>query len=160
MANTQKKDIPLVDVETFASRYGYSEKTIKKNIHRIEGAWKEGQDYCIPDSARYPYRMGHTSIQTREDKRYVVLRATSEYRYVDEKMLGLSKTSFRTIVDELTSQGLLINNNSNDVHGVNMYDTSSKADEMLKGGKKKAMVEIGKAVAEIGGTFAAQFAIQ
>ncbi len=151
------KKVNLVDIETFASRYKIKVETVKKNINQIVGAKKDGKDYIIPDSARYPYRIGNTSIKTRDDKRYVLLKATSENKFVDEKLIGLSKASFNTLIQELLNQNLLIENGSEDKNGANAYDTSSLADSLLRNGKRRAMVEIGKAVAEIGGKFAAQF---
>lgn len=156
MSNKIKKDVLLIDIDTFATRYNYKSKTVLNNIERIKGAFKKDEKYYIPDSARYPYNLRRTSIKTREEKMYVVLKATSENRYVDDKLVGLSKASFTTLIKELLYHGLLQENKSDDYNGANAYDTTIKADEALAYNKKRAIIEIGKALAEVAGIFTAQ----
>jgi hypothetical protein len=145
-----------IEPQCFAKRYGYKEETIKKNIDKISGAKKENYEYLIPDSARYPYNVGRTSIKTRDDKRYILLKATSLNFYIDEKMIGMSKASFTALIKELIQYGFLLENGSGDKHGVNAYDTTLYADNILKQRKKQAVLEIAKAIAAVAGTYHSQ----
>ena len=149
-----------VEINTFANRYTLKPITIKKNIYKIKGAWVNDGRIFIPDSARYPYNMRNTRIKTRDEKRYVLLKATSSFHYIDDIMLGMSKTSFNTLVNELVGQKLLIANHSGDKNGVNSYDTSNIADEMLKHSRREAIKELGMYVAQMGGAFTGQILAQ
>lgn len=54
--------VETIEICDFAKRYGYSEKTVRKNFDKIAGTFKEGTKCVIPDSARYPYKIGHTCV--------------------------------------------------------------------------------------------------
>ncbi len=143
-----------ISVQAFANRYNLKTDTVKKNINRIAGIKLIDNEYLIPDSSRYPYNIGRNKLATRDEKCYVLLKATSQSRYVDETMLKMSTASFNTLITELVKKGLLQKNSSNNPHGANRYDTTLLADETLKNSKKKAMTEIANILAGAAAVYA------
>ena len=76
------------------------------------------------------------------DKIYVLLRATSEEKYIDEVMLKTSKNSFKLIIDELCEKNLLRNNNNADLNGANAYNTTIEGEMFLHNKKSKVIQSI------------------
>lgn len=122
----------FVTVEKFAERYDLTPKTIKKNIDKIPGALKNDGKYIIPDSARYPYNLGRSKLDTRTKRVYALLKATDEFRYIDCEMLKISKNSFDTLVNELVEKKIIKKNGSNDQHGLNSYDVTLETEQYFE----------------------------
>ena len=89
-----------ISVEEFAIRCNLKKNTIINNIEKIYGTIKIGNNYLISDTARYPFNVRNNFLKTRMDKIYVLLRATSEEKYIDEVMLKTSKNSFKLIIEK------------------------------------------------------------
>ncbi len=147
----------FIDIKAFAKRYGLSEKTVRKRIDDIKGVITKERETFIIDSSRYPYNMRGNKVKSRDDKIYVLLKATSEFYYIDEEMLRISKTSFDTMVNELYVKGLLIKNGSNDPNGVNSYDVCQSMDELLRKSKYKAIKEISLHLSRMSGEFVGEY---
>ena len=138
-----------ISVEEFASRYNLKKDTIIKNIGKIYGTVQIGNNYLIPDTARYPFNVRNNSLKRRADKIYVLMRATSEEKYIDEVMLKISKNSFKVMIDELCEKNLLRNNNNADLNGANAYNTTIEGEKFLNN-KKSKIIEY---IIELFGTF-------
>ncbi len=114
-------------IEQFARRNNISSRTVKNNFHLIKGAYIEDNTYYIPEGSRYPFFPKHMNLTTKIDKKYAVLRALFEYRYVDHEIVKVDKPSFKVIVDELLEDGFIKLNGSKNPYGLNMYDITDKA---------------------------------
>ena len=131
-----------ISVEEFAIRCNLKKNTIINNIEKIYGTIKIGNNYLISDTARYPFNVRNNFLKTRMDKIYVLLRATSEEKYIDEVMLKTSKNSFKLIIDELCEKNLLRNNNNADLNGANAYNTTIEGKMFLHNKKSKVIQSI------------------
>lgn len=134
---SEENEKEAVSIEEFAKRYKLKINTVKKNFHLIKGAYIKENEYIIFDSCRYPYFKKHLNIKTRDDKKYVILRATYEYKYVDRFTVGMSQSSFKTMVNELKEKGYLIENGSGDTNGLNAYDVSDEVGQIIYEKKHK-----------------------
>ena len=128
-----------ISISEFAERNDMSVESIKRNFNKIPGAEIIDDEYWILESSRYPFNVGNTKLDRRENKQYVLLKATSQFKYIDEKMLKMPKASFETLIKELIKCGLLQKNHSNNPYGANNYDTTAKAEEVLSKRKNKAI---------------------
>lgn len=80
-----------ISIPEFAERNDMSVESIKRNFKKIPGAEIIDDEYWIPESSRYPFNVGNTKLDRRENKQYVLLKATSQFKYIDEKMLKMPK---------------------------------------------------------------------
>ena len=87
----------------------------------------------------------------------MLLKATSENYYVDADSLRMPVASFNCLIRELTECGLLQTNGAIDENGVNAYDITLKAGEMMKNRRKKKVLEGIKALIECIGAGAGAF---
>ena len=132
--------INTVSIEEFANRYRLSVNTVKKNFEMIKGAYISNGEYIIPDSCRYPFFPKNMNLKTRNDKKYAIIKATHEYKYIDNTIVGISKNSFLLIVKELLESGLITSNGSGDINGLNGYDTTDHTDEVIRNNSRKNKV--------------------
>lgn len=144
-----------ISIEEFAKRYKISPNTIIKKHKDIPGIMISNGQYWAVDSARYPYNPRNSSLKTRDEKMYVLLKATREYRYIDNKILGISKQSFDTMIKELLSTGLIQNNNSGDINGANSYDLTMEGSNIAQLKKTDALIELSRIIGAFVGTFVA-----
>ena len=128
-----------ISVKDFAKRYNIKEKTVKKRLDSIPGIVVEGGLYFIKDSARYPADKRWFKASDSAGKRYELLKAISRYRYVDYKMLSVSRQSFNTMLNQLISAEIIEENGSNNSDGANSYDCTYKGDKLLKEKKKEGI---------------------
>ncbi len=129
-----------VSIDTFAKRYGLKSNTVKKNIDKVVGAYYKDGVYYIPDSCRYPYNLKNIKFKSRNDRKYVILRATSENKFVDNNTVGVSKKSFDLMIGELIRDQLLQYNGTNDKNGANSYDVTDYADRVIKEKNNKSSI--------------------
>jgi len=136
-------------IEGFARECDLGVKTIKKNILRIKGVTVTNGEVIIPEGSRYSYNLGNSKLNTRERKLHALLKATNNYRYIDNEMLGISSDSFSTMINELIQAGLLIENGSSNPYGANKYDVSMSYSDYSR---KEIMKKL-KDIAKLGGAF-------
>ncbi len=155
VVKTMKKNpsVEYVSIEEFSNRYNLKPQTILKNYKKIRGIKMSRGELIILSSARYPYNMRNTHLKKREEKMYVLLKATREFYYIDSKMLKISEYSFNTMIKEMLNLGILIENNSGNNDGANAYDTTTLTENFLNLSKRKAIKEMLSIMANTSGTF-------
>ena len=118
--------------DEFRRMYNVSEGTIRKRARKgeIPGMNCILNEYQIMSGTRYPYNVRGTRIKKYSDRVYIILKATSENYYVDEKMLKISKNQFDLIINELLANGLLIKNNEENPYGSNPYDVTGDGERI------------------------------
>lgn len=89
-----------MDISEFARNNSVSVKTVKRRLDEIRG-WVNGENGIVfPPGTRYPMKK---SLKTKDaiDRFYAILKATSQYRYVDHTYLGIGKESFEFMLRQL-----------------------------------------------------------
>lgn len=142
-----------ISIAEFSKRYGIKTQTVMKNLEKIHGVVLVEDEIKIKNSARYPYNMRRTRTKDRAEKMYIFLRATREFFYIDSKMLNMSSYSFMTMVKEMCSLGLIVDNKSGNKDGANAYDTTAMAENYLKQSKTKAIRALLELTANTSGVF-------
>lgn len=149
-----KKKIEYIEFEEFVNNSNVKEVTIKKNYKRIPGLSKTQKGFTVISGTRYPYNLRNAKLKDSSSKRYVLLKAISNYRYISHKELKLEQKQFEDMLKELLSAGLIQENNLSNSYGANAYDCTPKGEEIISAQEKSAKRELLKAVASITGTFA------
>lgn len=145
---------PTVTIDDFIKIARVKESTIKRNKNRIPGLTYYKGKYNIIEGTRYPCPSLHKyKIKDSADKRYVLLKTISEYRYISHLDLGLYHPQFVKMLKELLDAGLIKPNNMANHYGANFYDCTRKGDLVIKKEKIKAVTEITNLVASSAGSF-------
>lgn len=113
-------------------------ETIQRNISSIPGYRYE--DGSIPNGSRWKYNIRNSKLRNTNDRRYHLLKATDEYKFIDHNMLRMSRDSFNTMIDELVQYGLLTENGTDNYFGANRYDTTMEYSR-IKSDRKKSMIQ-------------------
>lgn len=128
-----------------------SAETIKRRYKEIPGIEKES-DYRVLKGTRYPVEKKF-KIKNEKDRRYHFLKAFYCRRYIDAEILGIYQNEFELLIKEMLEVGYIAENDSFNTYGSNKYTITQLGINVMDLGKTKAVVEIGKAIAEITGTF-------
>ena len=128
-------------IEQLAKNGKVSTKQVKKRWRDIGGVTKIGGALNIPEGTRYPMRKMR-NIDTHEEKLYALLKAIDTYRYIDEVMLRIPKTSFDILIHELIDAGWIQDNGSGNEFGANRYDSTRLGSKVAREKKKAALKEI------------------
>lgn len=132
-------------LKQLADHFSVTERTIRKRLLDIKGIVISNGDITVPVGTRYPYNLRRSNIKSRDGKRRALLEATDTDKFIDHEMLKMDKISFESMLKELVEEGLLIQRNSDNSFGANMYDTSMyypdfKREQSLIKKKDKAVV--------------------
>ena len=157
MSNTRKINAEpregYISIEEFIKIAGVKEGTIKRNKYKIPGLSYEDDEYLIIEGTRYPFKVGLNKMENTNDRRYLLLRAISENKYIDHKILRIYHQQFLTFLAELLEAGLIRENNMQNHYGANYYDCTEKGDRLLIAeDKNKIKLEIANEVAKVAAT--------
>jgi hypothetical protein len=144
-------------MEEFANNSNVKEKTVIKRYREIPGITKKNGEYKILSGTRYPYDKRKLKVKNSEDKRYCLLQAISEYRYISRKELKLEKKQFEDMLNEMLAVKLIKPNNLSNSYGANPYDCTGKGDEIIHMKKQQGREELVKLIAIYTGTVSGTF---
>lgn len=145
-----------IPIDEYIKTTNIKKNTIIKNRKYIKKVLEIRNQYLILEGARYPYRIKCLSVKNAEDARYYTLKAMSEFRYIDNEILGISQCSFDFIVEEFLAKGLIKKNKSNNAYGLNGYDITGEGMAVICEKKHQTI----KKMAAILGTYSGAFAGQ
>lgn len=143
-----------MSIAEFLNIYGIKETTVKKRINDIPGLEYCNGEYRIIEGTRYPYNIGRSKLKDQEDKIYILLKATSENKYIDHNKLKLQKRQFTRLLTELEHKNLIEKNGINNPYGANAYDITYEGTNVLRLSKNVAL----KLLSELAGRFVGGFA--
>ena len=143
-----------ITIEEFVIIAGVKQSTIKKNAKRIPGLNYINGEFHIIDGTRYPGNYKKYKLTNSEKRRYVLLKAISEYKYIDHLSLQVYREQFRDLLQELLDAGLIRENGMPNHYGANAYDCTRKGDEIIKRKQNEAIKEISELVSTSAGHFA------
>ena len=145
--------VDYISLEEFACIAGVSESTIKRNRENIPGVVYSKRKYKVLSGTRYPCDIHRYKIKDSADRRYVLLKMISEYRYITNLDLQLYHEQFVEMLRELLSAGLIKENSLPNHYGANAYDCTEKGDKLLHLKKVESTKQITDLVASAAGTF-------
>ncbi len=91
-----------ISFDDFKNKYpSISEKTIKKNITKIPGADVTDKGVRFLIGSRYPYNIGNTRLCDSAKRRYILLKAISQYKYIDHRMLKSECEDFKCLLKQI-----------------------------------------------------------
>ena len=149
-----KEVVRYISMEEFAKKVGVKEETVKKRYQEIPGITKEGSSFTILSGTRYPCDKRRIKPKDSGDRRYLLLRTISDYRYISHEHLMLEEKQFIDMLEEFQQAGLIKKNGLCNSFGANAYDCTAKGDAVLKKQKKEAIHDLTILCAEALGTFA------
>ena len=134
-----------ISLKEFAERISVSEEWILRRQHEVPGIEKVGDEVRVRRGTRWPLKMNF-KMDTAEEKRYVLLRAISEFKYIDAKMLKIEEKSFELMLREFLKTGIIAKNGTGNTYGANGFDCTSKGDDIIKKRKSRAMEELSRII--------------
>ncbi|PID82185.1 MAG: hypothetical protein CSB16_02580 [Clostridiales bacterium] len=135
-----------ISIEEFTNMYNIKASTVKRRKDDIPGLKYENGEFYILEGTRYPSRDNY-KLENAADRRYVLLKAISEYRYIDHVKLKLYKQQFDDMLKELLSAGLIKENKLYNKYGANGYDCTIAGEKVLDLKKDVAIKKIVELVA-------------
>lgn len=149
----KKKMVEYIEFEEFVRNSGVKESTIKRKYKQIPGLTKTKEGIRVISGTRYPYNLGNTKLDDAASKRYTLLKAISNYKYISHKELRIEHKQFKNMLKDLLSAGLIQSNNLSNTYGANAYDCTRLGDEFISRTDKAAKKELLNAIASAAGTF-------
>ena len=129
-----------ISINEFLNVAGVKLNTVKKNSGRIPGLKYENSEFDILKGTRYPGDFHRYKLTNSADRRYVLLKAISEYKYIDGSALRIYQEQFVSLLKELLDAGLISENGLPNHYGANAYDCTEAGDEVLRLAKKTESV--------------------
>lgn len=142
-----------VSIEEFIKIANVKKETIKKNRNKIPGLTYENGEFDIVKGTRYPGDYHRYKLKNSADRRYLLLKAISEYKYIDHIPLQVYPEQFKELLKELLDAKLIKENHLYNNFGANAYDCTRKGDTLLKKEKNRAVRELAEMVAKAVGCF-------
>lgn len=143
-----------IKFEDFVSYTGLRKSTVVKNYKKIPGIEKKNSKYTVLSGTRYWFSDLHRyKIDDSYQKRFVLLKAISKFRYISHKELRIEKPQFDKMLRDLLSAELIEPNNLSNCYGANAYDVTDKGATLMHKSDKIAKIELITAIAEVAGTF-------
>ena len=146
--------VRYISLEEFVKKSGVKESTIKKRYKDIPGITKEGNSFTILSGTRYPCDKRRIKPKDSGDRRYLLLRTISEYRYISHEHLMLEEKQFNDMLAEFLQAGLINKNGLCNSFGANAFDCTVKGDALLKKEKNDVIRYLTLLGAEALGTLA------
>ena len=151
MKNKKKE---YIEFEDFVSNTGLKKSTVERNYKKIPGIEKKNDKYIVLSGTRYWFSDLHKyKIDDSYQKRFVLLKAISKFRYISHKELRIEKPQFDKMLRDLLSAELIEPNNLSNCYGANAYDVTDKGATLMHKNDKTAKTELITAIAEVAGTF-------
>ena len=134
-----------ITIEEFSNNAKVKIATIKRRYKEIPGISKIDGEFVILSGTRYPCRKNN-NLKDSYDRRYYLLKAISEYKYIDHNILRIEHKQFIDMLKDLLSAKLIKRNGLSNYYGANAYDCTSKGEEVLKSKKDISISEISKLI--------------
>lgn len=146
-----------ISFEEFVRNSGVSERTVRKRYREIPGIeLTDSGEFRVLSGTRYPFNMRNCKLEDSADRRYILLKAISQYKYISYDKLKIQKEQFEQLIGDLLGIGLIRRNNLPNDYGANGYDCTMEGIKYLryvKNCKSKVREEILLVMAKISGAF-------
>ncbi len=149
----KNKEIEYISFDEFVNNTGRAESTIRKRYKEIPGITKTKDGFQVVSGTRYPCDLHRHKFKNSGDRRYALLKAISQYRYVTHKDLKIERRQFEEMLRELLSAGLIKENHLFNTYGANAYDCTSAGDELIQRTDQDAKKELLNLIASATGMF-------
>ncbi len=149
--NTYDKE--YISLHKFCKIAKKKEATIIKHYKEIPLIIKDKKEYKVLVGTRYPCKIKSYKIIDDMDRRYILLKSISDYKYIDCYMLGVYQNTFCNYLKDFISAGLIKENHNGNLYGANAYDCTELGGKIVKREKQKAKKEIACEISHITGAF-------
>lgn len=147
-------DKEYISLNEFANIANVRVKTIINRYKEIPGIEKNGNEYTVLSGTRYPYdKRRLKKIDNYDEKRYHLLNAIYNYKYISHYELRLHQQQFEDMLLSLERANLIKINGINNPYGANKYDCTELSGKVLSMEKLKAIKEIAEIIADCSGRF-------
>ncbi len=138
-----------ISFDEFVANSGYKRDTVIKRCKKneIPGITQKGDEYLVLSGTRYPYNIRRNKLNNSAKRRYILLKAISEFKYISHLELKMEKRQFSNMINELLEYGFIRKNNLSNKYGTNPYDCTIEGESFLDNCNTK------KELACIAGTF-------
>lgn len=150
----KEKKQKYIEFDEFVRNTGLRRSTILRNYKKIPGLEKKNGKYIVLSGTRYWFSDLHKyKIDDSYEKRFVLLKAISKFRYIGHEELRVEKNQFDKMLCDLLSAGLIEPNSLSNYYGANAYDVTAKGAALAHKNDKTAKKELITTIAEAAGTF-------
>lgn len=148
-----KRKINYISFDEFVNNSGMKEKTVIRNWKRIPGITKTEQGFQVMSGTRYPCDLHRYKLNDSGEKRYALLKAISQYKYITHVDLKIEQLQFLDMLRDLLAAKLIQRNHLSNSYGANAYDCSPLGDQLIKKTDKAAKKELLELISAAAGTF-------
>lgn len=127
-----------IELSEFAEMVKKKPETILKRKNDIPVIKKFGTEWYALTGTRYPCKVKSFKIKCGLDRRYVLLKAIDDYKYVNSKMLGIFPNEFNMMIRDFLNVELIEENYNGNTYGANAYTTTCKGEKIIKKSKTTA----------------------
>lgn len=148
------KEKEYIEFDDFVNMAGLKKATIIKNYKKIPGIERTDKGYRVLSGTRYLFTDIHKyKMDDAYEKRYVLLRAISRYKYIGHKELRIEKKQFEQMLTDLISADLIKPNNLSNNYGANAYDCTERGAMLVHTNDYKSKIALINVIAEAAGNF-------
>lgn len=133
-----------------------TEKQILKRRKEIPVIIKQDGEYLVLRGARYPMPINRYKIRNDSQRRFILLKAISQTKYVDSKMLGIYQEEFEKMLGDLLQAKLIYENNLGNTYGANAYSCTQTGADLAEKNSFEKLSKVVNLAAEAGGRFVGQ----
>ena len=148
--------LQYIDLDEFLQICKVKKSTFLRRYKDIPGVGEKDGRFIILEGTRFPYNMRHNKLKTTDDRRYVLLKAINENKYIDNLMLQVFQTEFENLLRDLCSINLIERNRMNNLFGANAYRTAAKGGKCLKESKRETIKFIVELLSKSNGIIAGE----
>lgn len=142
-----------IELDEFLRICNIKKPTFLRRYKDIPGVEEKDGSFKILEGTRFPYNMRGNKLQTTDEKRYVLLKAINENKYIDNVMLKVFQKEFENLIKDLCSIGFIETNGMDNTYGANAYRTTSTGGKSLKESRRETIKFITLLLSEASGKF-------
>lgn len=142
-----------LSLEEFAGISNISEKQIIKRRKEIPVIIKQDGQFLVLRGARYPMPINRYKVKDEYKRRFILLKAISQTKYIDNKMLGIYQEEFEQMLRDLLQSDLIYENNVGNIYGANAYSCTQAGADLVETNNFARLSKLVNLAAEAGGKF-------
>ena len=136
---SRESTIDKSELIEFANRCNKKPATVEKRFRNgdIPGIQIINNRFKIMEGTRYPYDMRGKETNNASKKRFYLIDAIFNRKYIDAIMLGVEQQEFNQYIQENMNAGLIMHMDWQNQYGANGFITTSEGDKIFTNQKKE-----------------------
>ena len=92
-------NVKYISFDEFVRNSGVSERTVRKRYREIPGIeLTNSGEFRVLSGTRYPFNMRNCKLEDSADRRYILLKAISQYKYISCTDIRVEQPQFKRML--------------------------------------------------------------